>query len=171
MKWRLGHMQDIKGSAHVMVPLNSDQNYSQSYYSKSTHSTRNYLFIDTRSNQQRWFFQTNQYLIVNTSQLSRTDDKDKDTLAILYTVIKKDTNGDQRLTDADEAVIALSTPSGQGYKEILQGVDTLLGYRVIDQDTMLILYKKQGAGYSAYVGLKDFVLSQESQWPKIKHGS
>ncbi len=47
-KWRLGYMKGIDGSPYLMIPLHSDQSYAQSYYSKSSYSTRNYLFINRR---------------------------------------------------------------------------------------------------------------------------
>ena len=42
-KWRLGYLKDVDGTPYLMIPLHSDQSYAQSYYSKSSYSTRNYL--------------------------------------------------------------------------------------------------------------------------------
>ncbi len=45
---------------------------------------------------------------------------DKDEVrAILYRIVKADTNGDERLPHEDMQSIGLSSPDGKGYKEIL----------------------------------------------------
>lgn len=49
--WQLGYMTGIEGSPYVMIPLSSGQDYSASYYSQSTQSVRNYLFINSQNNE------------------------------------------------------------------------------------------------------------------------
>lgn len=168
-KWELGRLYKIEGTAYVMVPLTSDQNYAQSYYSKSSNSARNYLFIDTKNNLRKWLFQTNEYLVADINfLLEKTyNAKDHKVRAILYTVIEKDTNRDKRLTDKDEMTIAISLPSGQGYKKILTGIDFLVGHQVLDEESMLLVYQKGGSGYTANLSLIDLSISNETEIPKI----
>ena len=170
-KWQLGHLINISGSSYVVVPLYSDQKYAQSYFSKSSDSTRNLLFIDVRSNQKKWLFKTNDYLIVNQEFLSEKEINGKDEVirAILYMVVKKDTNGDKRLTADDKMDIALSTPGGDNYKEVVTGIDGFIGHRVIDKDTVFIIYQKQGTGYSGRVDLRDFSFTNQMELPKVKN--
>jgi heme/copper-type cytochrome/quinol oxidase subunit 2 len=151
--WQLGHLQNISGTSYVIIPLYSDQNYAQSYFSKSAQSTRNVLFINIKTNQKKWLFDTNNYLIINEEHLSEKefDHRDRNIRAILYSVVKKDTNGDKRLTNDDKIDVALTTPSGDNYKELLNGIDHLVGYRLLDKDTMFMVFQKQGIGYSASV--------------------
>jgi hypothetical protein len=52
-KWRLGDLIKIEGSSYVMIPLHSDQSYAQAYYSKSSQSTRNILFINSATNDKK----------------------------------------------------------------------------------------------------------------------
>ena len=169
-KWRLGYLTKIEGSPYLMIPLYSDQSYAQSYYSKSSQSIRNILFIHTETNERKWLYNTNEYLIVNDELLSEKEynEKNRQIRAILYTVIKEDTNGDKRLTNDDEIVVALSKPGGEGYKEILSGVQVFVGHRFLNKDTMLIVYQKRGIGYSANVELVNFSISNEGELPKLK---
>ncbi len=168
-KWKLGYMSDIEGSPYVMIPLNSDQSYAQSYYSKSSSSVRNYLFINSQNNEKHWLFETNQYLIDDIDLLSEKEynsDK-KDVRAILYKIVKSDTNSDKRLTNDDLHAIGLSLPDGKGYKEILDGVDLFIGHRLIDKDTLLVVFQRKGIGFSANINLSGFAISNETELPKV----
>jgi hypothetical protein len=168
-KWLLGYMEDIQGTSYVMVPLNSDQNYAQSYYSKSSSSARNYLFINSKNNEQHWLFKNNKYLIADKTMLSEQGyrNEERNIRAILYQVIKKDTDNDNRLTSKDLKTISISGPNGSGYKELIQGVDVFVGQRTVDENTLLIVYQKQGVGYSANVSLSELAISNEQELPKV----
>jgi len=168
-KWQLGYMSNIQGSPYVMIPLNSDQSYAQSYYSKSSSSARNYLFINSQNNEKHWLFGTNQYLITDTALLSEKEygSDEREVQAILYKIVKSDTNSDNRLTNDDLQAVGLSLPSGKGYKEILEGIDLFIGQRLIDKDTLLIVFQREGIGFSANVDLSGFTISNETELPKV----
>lgn len=168
-KWKLGYMSHIQGSPYVMIALNSDQSYAQSYYGKSTSSARNYLFINGRNNEATWLFRTNQYLVTDTDILSvkESGSNEQRAEAIFYRVVKKDTNNDKRLTDDDLLSIGLSLPSGKGYKEILDGIELFVGHKYLDKNRILIVFQKGGVGYSANINLKGFAVSNITQIPKV----
>ncbi len=166
--WQLGYMREIPGTPYVMVPLTSDQNYAQSSYSKSSSSSRNYLFINSKSNDQHWLFNKNIFLIADTEMLSEHGcGTEENVLAILYQVIKEDTDKDNRFTIKDFKTISISQYSGRGYKELIEDVDIFVGHRTVDENTLLIIYQKQGIGYSANVTLSDFTLHNERELPKV----
>ncbi|PIU67745.1 MAG: hypothetical protein COS84_03740 [Armatimonadetes bacterium CG07_land_8_20_14_0_80_40_9] len=152
-----------------MIPLNSDQSYAQSYYSKSSSSARNYLFINSKDNEKHWLFGTNKYLVSDVALLSEKDyDSDSSKVrVILYRIVKNDTNGDKRLTDDDLLTVGLSLPSGKGYKEILDGIDVFVGQRLISKDILLIVFQRKGVGFSANVNLLGFTISNETELPKV----
>ncbi|SMC95479.1 hypothetical protein SAMN02746065_11715 [Desulfocicer vacuolatum DSM 3385] len=168
-EWQLGYLSKIEGTPYVMIPLNSDQSYSQSYYSKSSSSARNYLFINSQNNEKHWLFNTNKYLVVDSEFLTERDygDEKRKIRAILYKVVKNDTDKDKRLTGKDIKAIGISMPNGKGYKEVLQDVDLFIGHQLIDKNTLLIVYQKKGVGYSANVLLSGFVLTNEAELPDI----
>ena len=168
-KWELGRLYKIDGTRFVMLPLTSDQSYAMASYSKSSNSVRNYLFIDTRNNNKRWLFQTNRNLIADIDFLNENENeaKERTLLAILYRIISKDTNGDKRLTKDDKLTIAISLPSGRGYKEVIHDIDRFLGHDVINRDRILLIFQKDGTGYTADLSLSDFSISNENEIPKI----
>ena len=168
-KWRLGYLKDVDGTPYLMIPLNSDQSYTRSYYSKSPYSTRNNLFIHTDTDQKRWLLDTNEYFIMKDEMLSveKYDAKDRKVRAILYHMVKEDTNGDNRLTHDDLSVVAFSKPDGREFREILSDLDVFIGHRVLDQNSTLLIYQKKGKGYSAILSLDNFVLSSATELPKV----
>ena len=74
-EWFLGNMRSISGTDIVTISLNSDQSFTQSYYSKSGYSVRNYLFIDTKTKEKHWLLQTNKYLLPKFEIISETQSK------------------------------------------------------------------------------------------------
>ena len=168
--WSFGVMVDIDGSPYLMIPFNSDQAYDQSFSRKASLSVRNYLFIHSETNEQHWLFDTDAYLIANNVHLSEkilseniAAMDENDVQAILYQVIKTDTNGDQRLNYMDLQTIGLSHPDGQRYTDIVSEIDSLIGHRLINSDTLLVLYQKNGTGYSLRINLPDFTIMDETE--------
>lgn len=86
---------------------------------------------------------------------------------ILYSIVKKDTDGDERLTYKDKVTVVLSSPSGESYTEILPVIDRMISHNVVSSDAILILYKKGGVAYSAKYSLHDVRLLSESALPVI----
>ena len=86
--WTLGYMRQLDGTEYVMVPLQSDQSYAKSYYSKSSYSVRNFLFINVKTNGKEWLFPNNKWLIANNYTLSEKDHREKarKTKATLYNI-------------------------------------------------------------------------------------
>lgn len=168
-QWALGHLAKIPGSPYLMIPLNSDQHYAQSYYNKSASSVRNYLFINGHTNAQHWLFETNRYLISDVDLLSEKPygAEDREIRAILYKIVKDDSNGDNRLTEQDLQTIGLSLPDGKGYQEILKSIDFFIGHQILDKQRLLILFQRQGVGFSVNVDLTSLTMTQETQLPDM----
>ena len=168
-KWVLGRQYKIEGAPLILIPLISDQSYAMASYSKSSNSVRNYLFIDILNNDKQWLFQTNANLITDIDFLTENENEAeaRKVLAILYRIISKDKNGDNRLTDEDGISIAISRPNGHGYKEIINDVDRFVGHQVINKGSMLLIFQKDGIGYTANLSLTDFSVSDEAELPKI----
>jgi hypothetical protein len=168
-EWQLGYMSEVQGTPYVMIPLYSNQNYATSSYDKSTSSVRNYLFINSKDNKQNWLFDNNKHMIISTDMLLeyKRDTKEQNTRAILYRAIKKDTDNDGLLTRQDLESISISLPDGSKYKELVQDIDMFIGYRTVDENILLIVYQKEGVGYSANINLSTFTISNEQELPKV----
>lgn len=167
--WTFGYMESLEGTDFTIVALESDQSYSQSYYSKSSASYRNFLFINSSTNKQNWLFPNNKWLITHKTLLSENTscDSTHEVSGLLYIIVKKDTDGDKRLTNKDKVTVILSSPSGDSYTEILPSIDRMIGHNVVSSDAFLILYKKDGVAYSAKYSLHDFSLINESDVPLL----
>jgi hypothetical protein len=96
-------------------------------------------------------------------------EKDRKIRAVLYHMVKKNTSGDNKLTDGDLSVVVLSKPDGTQFRKILSGLDVFIGHRVLDEESLLLIYQKKGLGYSATLSMKDFVLSSATELPKVGH--
>ncbi len=165
--FQLGHMHGIKGSPYVLIPLNSDQNYAQAYASKSSLSVRNYLFLNTNTNEVSWLLENNEYLLNRRVMLyTETEDVEENLpLAHLYEVIKSDTNSDNRLNRNDLITLALSRIDGTGYTEVVKEIDSLIGHKINEQGVLLVLYKKDSEAFSAHINLTNFTLSNKTNLP------
>jgi hypothetical protein len=169
-KWQLGYLSSIQGTPFVMIPLSSDQQYSQSYYDKSASSIRNYLFINKHENQQHWLLSDNEHLIMKADVLSESTSSGQEAgLAILFTVITSDTNNDDRLTAKDLKTVAISQPGGQAYREVLQGIDRVVGYSLTGKESLMVVYQRGDIGYTVTINLADFSVSTETALPKIQN--
>ena len=169
--WQLGSITTIKGADTLMIPLHSEQSYSRGSYSKSTSSARNYLFINSENNRKYWLFGKNDKLITQINQLPNTsyNEKPKDVKAILYYVVKSDTNDDELLTSSDLLTVAASKPNGKGYVEILKDVDFVNGYKTINKNSTLLVFQRANVGYSAILNLDELSISEEEQLPSVQH--
>ena len=166
--WRLGHVTNLSSHKTLMIPLNSDQSFDRGYFSKSSNSTRNYLFINTETNTEQWLFDHTNYLIEDTNQLRIGDyDSKKPVLAILYNLVKLDTNNDNQLTPSDLTTISMSKPNGSDYKEILTDVEQVIGNTLLSETELFIIYQLNGKSLSSIINLTNFELSNTKELPKV----
>ena len=154
---KIDNYRRVKGTSYLIFPLKSKQSYrSSSYSSKSTSSSRNLLFVDSRTNKKQWLLPDNKSLIVSDRPIPDRATKDNPTQAILYTVVSEDTNQDQRLTRSDLLTIGIGQPDGKKYQEIAGGIDTLLGYETIGSSQAMVIYQRKQVIYSQTVDWQDF---------------
>lgn len=166
--WHLGSSEKIKGHSVLKIPLFSGQKYSQSYYSKSVKSSRNYLFINTETDSKHWLFSHNDYLVESAEELGLGGcQSQKISLAIIYEVIKSDTNIDMRLTNSDLKTLAISKPDGTNYIELVTELDDVIDYDVVNDNLVYVLYKKNDVVYSASINLSNFAVQNETEIPKV----
>ena len=169
-QWQLGSITSVKGTDMLMVPLNAEQSYARGSYSKSASSTRNYLFINVETSTKYWLFGKNDYLITQTNQLPNTlyEESSKDTKAILYYVIKADTNNDKSLTSSDALTVAISKPNGKKYTELLKDIDFVNDYKTINETSVILVFQRNNIGYSATIDLEHLSISGEEQLPSVQ---
>ncbi|GAA0363096.1 hypothetical protein GCM10009092_29350 [Bowmanella denitrificans] len=166
--WRLGHITHLSGHKTLMIPLDSDQSFNREYFSKSSSSTRNYLFINTETDSSKWLFDHTNYLVEHADQLRIGDySSKKPVLAILYTLVKLDSNGDSHLTTSDLTTIAISKPNGSGYREVLTDIEQVIGSTLLSETELFIIYQLNGKSFSSTINLTNFELGRTKELPKI----
>lgn len=181
-EFEFGYMYSMEQNPYVMIPLNSSDGYEGSYSSGKSYSAHNYLFINSETNEKRWLFESNQYLIADFDLLNsgrnETFEESYETVdtyettelkthGILYRVIKKDTDGDNLLTENDLITLGLSLPTGENYKEVLGDIDDIIGHKFTGKNSLLVIYQKEETAYAAYIRMSDFSVVSEAQLQKI----
>ena len=154
--WRLGKFIEINDKQVLMIPLYSDQSFDRAYYSKSTKSIRNYLFIDTSDYSQNWIFDKSENLITR-SELLRLGDYNSASpnpvVAILYELVQQDTDNDVRLSAQDISTIAISNPSGSSFKVLIEEVDSIVDFSLLSESELFLVYQKGGVSYSSVLNV------------------
>lgn len=182
----VGSVSGIGTSETLLVSWISQQNYrGLSYSEKETTSTRNFLFLNPKSGSQRWLFQNNAALFLSHCILTDTPNSPSQgtnvingggvsyeegnylcnqpgkPIAIFYTVIQKDTNGNKRLEWSDRSSLALSKPDGSGYVEVLSNLDQVLSYRRMGDRQLFVLVQQGQKTMWAILGLDDFKVKRQ----------
>lgn len=170
----LGGLEEISGSHSVMTMLHSNQYYENEYASKAkVESTRNILFSDMNTGQSHWLFADNHQLIlrsntVKSNELTKTmQDTDNKTIAILYKVVKADSNQDGEINDDDDITVALTTPEGKNYTE-LTAINGFRDYKYLKEKNQLSLMAyKNGKRHIVFVDLTNFSIVKNVPLPEI----
>ncbi|MDQ4120971.1 MAG: hypothetical protein M3209_05955 [Acidobacteriota bacterium] len=180
-EWEFGSFERVSGTDYAMAPTHSKQNYQTSYYEKDASAVRNYLFVNTVDKSSRWLIPTNKYLFLTTERLPRQqieqntrsmkqadDNKDEAVKWIKYEIVKSDTNLDGRFTAKDRRTIAVSSATGEGYVEVIDDVEDVLGSMLRDNDTLLIFYRTNGNSFVTEVNLPSRQVTITRELPKIQ---
>lgn len=166
--WSLGQFSESNDHKILMIPLHSDQSFDRGYFSKSSNSTRNYLFINTETFEQKWLFDHTNYLIERSDRLRKGDYNSKEpTIAILYQLVKLDSDHNNRLSAGDLTTIAITTPDGSGYKELITEVELVVDYTLLNEKELFLIYQKSSISYSAIVNLQSMAVTNTGQLPKV----
>ena len=143
----LGYPYALAGTDYIIVPLYRNQTYDLSYSSKSTGDNQvNYLFFNGRTGKNKWLAEnTNQLFISNivlSEKLKNSNENNDKATAIIYEVVEKDTNGDERLSEKDGLALFSSNIDGSGYKKLIDNIDKLYSFKQISDDRLLVFYKR-----------------------------
>lgn len=146
----------LTGSDYFLISLQSDQDYQQSYFSKTARAIRNYAFVSP-SGATNWVYPHNRFLFTEAVALpsNKRCGVAETARGVLFVVRKEDTNDDRRLTYNDHGIIALARPDGDGFQEVLTDVLRLISSDVTG-DILVLVYQSSEGGSIAYVSLEDF---------------
>jgi hypothetical protein len=122
------------------------------------------MFSNFKTGSNNWIFPNNNYLITNHELVTESRSYNKEgrpVLCVLYYIVKSDSNGDTKLTEADATTIAISNPDGTNYSELVSDVKDVLGYEVVDKSTIAILFSRSNGGVMQYIDLTSFKKTKE----------
>jgi len=120
---RLGSITRVCGHDVQYVELSSagtSKGFSSGGYSNQI---RNVVYFTGTELKHHWLYDNNNYLIENIAQLNAKDyeyedSKEKQTVAVIYKVIKVDSNKDGKLSEDDMITVAVTSPGGDQYTEL-----------------------------------------------------
>ena len=174
-EFTLGTPITVAGTQYVRVPLYRGQSYGASsapYYSKiSEQNLVNFLFLNSSTTESRWLFENAGQLLISsqvlTNKLKALPDEQNAAVAMIYSVVERDSNGDNRLTDKDAVSLATSAVDGTNYRKLIEGIERLYSVQQIADDKMLVLYQKDQTTLSELYSVPALVRLQQSSIPKI----
>ncbi len=145
IKMRLGNINHICGHDIQYVELssiNTSKGFSSGGYADQA---RNVVYFIGSDLSPHWLYDTNDQLIENISQLEAKgyECEDKVTIAVLYKVIKDDSNNDGKLSEDDLVTVSLTMPDGYQYTE-LGFFDSVIDYETDIEGKQLTLLAQMG---------------------------
>jgi hypothetical protein len=177
----LGLFQCLAGTSYQFAPIESG--LGRDYASGYERSTHNYLFMNTADLSFRKLFETNDFLITNTSQfpgqnldgsvegvIPATDCEAESNRVqwLFYSVVKADTNQDGTLSVADLTTFAVSDANGQNYTELLPNVQAVYGQTFQrEPQRLIIVYQTDDGNRVSVIDLPTKTVVSTKQLPAL----
>jgi hypothetical protein len=163
---KLGKFSAIEGSAMLRAPLHLEQEYAGLHnVSKGTSAIQNYLYFDPASHASHWLINGNGGLILDTRDLPARNYGAKEEAAVeavFYALVDTDSNGDGKLTDADQMTIAISDPNGKHFVRLFSKVDGVNSVHLSGKGALVVLYTAGKQLHAADVDLNSGKVVRES---------
>jgi len=150
--FELGNMRRLRGTPVLLLELISRQPYGGMSSSKEAASVRNLLFYDSETAKNSWLF-TQYGLLANIRPLAEGGDEKARIRWILLEQVAHDTNRDGRLNLQDAHAMGVVDADGQGYKDVLQNVERVLGVEFLSDAVVAVAYSEVNADYVAEIDL------------------
>ncbi|MAE01327.1 MULTISPECIES: hypothetical protein [Pseudoalteromonas] len=188
-KWKLGYPRKVADSDYYYIPLESEkrsvdikpesavyESFGSGSYKYNPTRSKNILFINDKTNQAKWLFNTTDQLIIEFGALSNY--KEFDTRAYMeqqvdtprgvsYEVIKNDSNNDKRLDGKDKRTFALSKIDGSNYTEVISGYNRIVESNLNAEGNLFVVFINNNEVYSMLIDLDTFKVISKSMLPKV----
>ncbi len=159
VKYRLGSGSYSAENQTIRYPLTMLQEFDLNFSSgKSTENTVNYLLFDIETGESRWVFDGHDQLILSRTNLyENIPVENEPVFAHLYTLVTRDTNNDDRLSESDAKSLAISRLDGSQLTELLTGVANTTMIISKGESLVLLSYRDtDGLLYVAEIDLDGF---------------
>jgi len=167
----LSSFEIIEGTPYRIAPVFTYQVADRGYYSKGAISPTNYLVLNAKDKSAIRLTPTNNALFTQYQKIGQNDKNGKLVKAsgIWYELVKADTDGDKRLTEADRKTIAVSDLSGANYTEVIPKVDRLFNTFQVNQTNVLMVYESAGKNFVTELDLSQRKSIETKELPTINH--
>ena len=137
-------IESIAGANTQMMRLTTQDKSGKLSSGGYGNETRNILFLVGTEKTARWLFKDHKHHILDASQLKEGlgNSKERPTTALYFEYVTEDTNGDGRLSSADDSHIGLAKPDGTGFLEVLHDASRVFSYKLLDQRHLSVVYQK-----------------------------
>jgi len=154
-KLKVSDVHEIEGQNVVRCSLNAEDSDGEGSCSRGTTTvTRNYLYCDLLSGATHWLLPNNASVILSQEDFCFPADK-KTVRWTSFRVVEKDTNHDGILSGSDLESFAVSQPNGTSYAVLLTGMENILESKLIEENKMIVFYRKEGVVFFSTIDLKE----------------
>ncbi len=160
--FQLGRFEPAGETGIMQAPLTMGQSYDQDYGfssgSKSTYDNIvNMLFVDPQTGNSRWLIAEGQALVLHRETLARSigaaEAQTTRTYGTLYRIVTRDTSGDKRLSESDQADLVITAPDGTGMRTLIADVTGLLQTYALDSATEMLVFRDATGTHMARLDL------------------
>lgn len=147
LSFRLDEIKDIPGTDTQMLKLTASKTKPGIAYSGYERDTRNILFLSGDDKAARWLFPSQDNVIHTAAQLlAPAEDKNESgkgnaSLALYFVYSGQDTSGDGEITKDDRSKLALAKANGEGFANVLSGIDHVYSVSLVGERSISILYR------------------------------
>ncbi len=143
--FRLEEAKDIPGTDTQMLKLTASKAQSGIAYSGYERDARNILFLSGDDKAARWLFPNQDNVIHTAAQLLAPTEgepgKGGAALALYFVYSDHGTSGDGEVTKSDRSKLALSKANGEGFANVLSGIDHVYSVSLVGGRSISILYR------------------------------
>ncbi len=168
-QFSFGHTQKISGTDYIRLSLSPAQaDGFSSYSSLRSANERNFLFINTKTNENKWLMKSaDQFFLSSTFLREKFSDPSSKTTGVIYNLIEEDTNGNGHFGLGDQFTLAASDEKGDGYQILVQDVEKVHVIEQVADDRVFAVYQKNQKTISALYRLPDMKRIETREIPVI----
>lgn len=145
LRFRLEEPKDIPGTDTQMLKLTASKGQSGIAYSGYERDARNILFLSGDDKAARWLFPNQDNVIHTAAQLLAPAEgepgKGGAALALYFVYSDQDTSGDGEVTKSDRSKLALAKADGEGFANVLSGIDHVYSVSLVGERSISVLYR------------------------------
>ena len=138
--WHLGNFESLTGAETLYASVTLEQEWRGSFRGKETSGICNYLFVRTTDKSSHFLLPDNKSILRELRPLRGKQER-VEWLYCQRTAL--DSNKDGRIDQEDPFAVGFARPDGTDYREVLGGIDAVLGETRRGTNTFLLVYRQK----------------------------